>query len=207
MPSSFYHQISTVLLAINRARVGRDASGFGDVASILDIGCGWGKYGALCREYVDLYEHRVRIDAVEPFADNVTSLHETAYDTVFSKDVRELLPDLGHYDLGLFIDILEHFEHEEGEVLLKSLLERIDALIVSTPKQFIEQGAHKGNHLEEHLCVWTAEELEGVAHAVVFPDPKAHIAYLDTNKARADAVRERSKKHRENIARSLAVSV
>ena len=65
MPSSQANQIPAIVNVIKEA----------NPKSMLDIGPGFGKYGMLAREYLELYDGRekyndfqVRVDAVEAFA-------------------------------------------------------------------------------------------------------------------------------------------
>ena len=57
--------------------------------SVLDVGCGLGKWGALCREYLDWWgpgatgRRRTRIDAVEIHAPYLGALHWAVYDEVW----------------------------------------------------------------------------------------------------------------------------
>ena len=71
MPSSQYRQISKIMDLVITLKPN----------SILDIGAGFGKYGLLCREYLELWDGRQiysqflrRIDAVEVFKNYVNPL-------------------------------------------------------------------------------------------------------------------------------------
>ena len=62
--------------------------------SVLDVGVGFGKYGVLCREYLELWDGRGeysqflrRIDGVEVFANYITPLHKYVYDKVYTQDI------------------------------------------------------------------------------------------------------------------------
>src|SRR5215510_15677298 len=119
MPSSQYYHISKIMEMIISLKPN----------SILDIGSGYGKFGVLCREYLELwdgrqkYEFRMRIDCVEVFQDYITPLHNYVYSNIYNKNILELALILDHkYDLILLIDVLEHFEKKEGSNLLELLL-------------------------------------------------------------------------------------
>src|SRR5579872_3797635 len=84
--------------------------------SVLDIGCGFGKYGALAREYLDVWHGRIqrdqwqtRIEAIEGFAGYRNPLWDI-FDCVHLGDARELLVTLGKFDVILIADVIEHFE-------------------------------------------------------------------------------------------------
>ena len=71
VPSSDFNQIGPIVELIVLA----------NPQSVLDVGCGFGKYGVLAREYLELWDGRQRygdwtrrIDAIEAFE----SLHHAA---------------------------------------------------------------------------------------------------------------------------------
>jgi len=111
MPSSQHYHISKIMDNIIALKP----------KSILDIGTGFGKYGALCREYLELwdgrqkYEFTRRIDGVEVFGKYITPLHKFVYNNIFSEDIIELIDRLDFkYELVLLIDVLEHFNKDQG---------------------------------------------------------------------------------------------
>ena len=78
-------------------------------SSVIDLGCGTGKYGFLLREHLDLAAGRlgrdqwlVRIDAVEGYAPYVTELHRTIYDEIVVSDIgRHVAETSQRYELAL----------------------------------------------------------------------------------------------------------
>ncbi|MEK7473722.1 MAG: class I SAM-dependent methyltransferase [Patescibacteria group bacterium] len=157
-----------------------------DPKSILDIGVGFGKYGVLAREYLELwdgredYKHFKRhIDGIEAYADYLTPLHTYVYDRVYVGNALDIVPTIKRsYDLVLLIDVLEHFEKPEGKALLKMLLKRHRGIIVSVPKDIGEQGEVFGNVHEEHKAEWKASDLSALADALFIPDVMSVVAYL-----------------------------
>ncbi len=80
MPSSQHYHISKIMDLIIALKP----------KSVLDIGAGYGKYGVLCREYLELWDGRQnyherlrRIDSVEIFEKYVTPLHKYVYDHIY----------------------------------------------------------------------------------------------------------------------------
>jgi 2-polyprenyl-3-methyl-5-hydroxy-6-metoxy-1,4-benzoquinol methylase len=111
MPLSFVQAIPVVIEQVAHLKP----------SSILDVGIGFGKYGVLLREVLELpYERyaqsqwKVKIDGVEAFDGYRNPIHEFAYNRVFYGRIEEILPFLGQYDVILLIDVLEHFEKEES---------------------------------------------------------------------------------------------
>lgn len=156
MPVSFYQAIPTVLDQVTILQP----------STILDVGVGFGKYGMLIREVLDLpferyYKNqwRIKVDGVEAFKDYRNPIHDYVYNTIFYGDIQKLHHQLPKYDLVLLIDVLEHFTKEEGKNVLRSLLEHTNkALLVSTPLYPAYQTEYIGNRFEEHKSQWTKED-------------------------------------------------
>jgi hypothetical protein len=140
--------------------------------SVMDIGAGFGKYGVLCREYLELWDGRQdysnfkrRIDGVEAFPHYITPVHKFVYNQIYVEDILKLVDKLDfNYDLVLLIDVLEHFDKSEGELLLKKLLARNKGVLISTPKDPSDQKGAFGNSFEIHKSKWSKEELSRLAN-------------------------------------------
>lgn len=119
---------------------------------VLDIGCGYGKYGLLLREYVGNFE---KLDAVEIEKSYITDIQRAIYDTLYQCDVLDLNPEIFEgYDLCLMIDVIEHLEKKSG----KDLIERIPSyIVIATPLDFFENPKNLPNS-EKHLSLWTLED-------------------------------------------------
>jgi hypothetical protein len=160
-----------------------------DPYSVLDIGAGFGKYGLLCREYLELWDGRGRyseflrrIDAVEVFRNYITAVHRFVYNNIYVHDVSTLMDDLRYYyDLVLLIGTLEHFYKIEGELLLKKILSNNEGLIVCTPKKVRPQGRCFNNIYETHRSQWTEAELTSVGNSFFMYDRRSIIAYIGAN--------------------------
>lgn len=184
MPFSYSNQLSTIV-------------GFAEQQnpeSILDIGIGMGQYGFLLRtnlENVNLFEidgsnacqrskeqWKVRIDGIEGYAGYITAVHEYSYTNLLIGEALELLSTLEDkmYDLVLAIDILEHFDKEQGIVFLREC-QRVckDSVLVSTPKEFVAQEV-AANPLENHRSHWTEEDFRFCGFDYFLPNPLSLIA-------------------------------
>ena len=137
--------------------------------TVLDIGCGWGKYGVLAREYLELWredtslERDVFIDAIEAHEPYIGLLHRAVYDNVHVGDALALLPTLPNYDYILLIDVLEHFTKEEGNTLLDLCAVKGDKTLVVTPFKPRAQGASYGNEYETHRSKWSLSDFDRFA--------------------------------------------
>ena len=157
MPSSQHYHISKIMDLITII----------DPRSVLDVGTGFGKYGILCREYLELWDGRQqysdfkrRIDGVEAFSPYITPLHNYVYDNLYVEDMRELVAKLDYsYDLVLLIDVLEHLSTPDGKLLLERLLSKNLGILVSTPKDPSDQKNAFGNTFETHKSRWTKKDI------------------------------------------------
>lgn len=176
MPTSQHYQIPKILDVLIATNPN----------SILDIGVGFGKYGFLAREYLELwdgredYEHFTRrIDGIEVYKKYLTPVHKYIYDHIYEGDALTVVPQLKEsYDLILIIDVLEHFKKEEGKKLLKLLLRKGRGVLVSVPKDIGDQGEVFGNVHETHHAEWEKSDFAAIAPAHFIPDTTSVIAYL-----------------------------
>lgn len=166
MPTSDILNVPAVVMAVTSFRP----------KSVLDIGCGYGKYGVLLREYTDVagrrYERtawQVRIEGIDGFADYRNPVWEAVYDRVHVGEAAALLPTLGAYDVALIADVIEHFEKPAAVDLVTKALAAAPAVVISTPHDFYPQGAEFGNELERHRCLWTAADTPPGAHCLTVP--------------------------------------
>jgi 2-polyprenyl-3-methyl-5-hydroxy-6-metoxy-1,4-benzoquinol methylase len=154
--------------------------------SILDVGAGFGKYGLLCREYLELWDGRNkyhefirRIDGVEVYQKYITPVHEFAYNNIYSEDITVLIDKIDYrYDLVLLIDVLEHFDKPTGQSLLQKLLRQNNGVLISTPKNPGAQTEVFENIYETHRAKWTRDELSSFQDSFFARDSTHRIAYI-----------------------------
>lgn len=148
MPTSEFRQIPYVLDVIAREQP----------RTVLDVGAGYGKYGFLAREYGGAE----RVDALD-----ASPPRFAAYDNVWLGDLRHidtLLPaDAPHYDLALFIDVIEHLVKPEAYQLLDTLVRRARRVLVTTPWGFRPQEI-PGQPFETHRSGWLPWDFPGRYH-------------------------------------------
>jgi hypothetical protein len=158
MPSSHWQQINEILGVIISLKP----------RSMLDIGIGFGKFGVLAREYLELWDGRsiyndwkCKIDGVEIFKEYRNPIHDYVYDNVYYGNVLNIIFGIPfHYDLILLVDVLEHFTKENGLKLLKFCEEMAGCVLVVTPHKVSAQKAVFGNEYETHRSQWQLEDLE-----------------------------------------------
>jgi len=188
MPFSHSTQLSAIVGFIERLQL----------RSILDVGVGMGQYGFLARtnlENINLFnvngtqaaqsaksEWKVRIDGIEAFRTYRTPVHDYAYNHIYWEDAQKILPMIvdNKYELVIAIDILEHFDMEDGiEFLahLKRIAEK--EVLVSTPKTFIHQEV-EANPYENHRSLWSQKQLEDQGFTQIIQNDESWIAVCST---------------------------
>lgn len=142
---------------------------------VLDVGVGFGKYGFLCREALELSHNRyhrrdwqVRIEGVEIFSEYHTPNWDYAYDKVHIGPAEQVIPTLESFDVGLFCDVIEHFEKPVGQRVLDALLGRCRQVIVSTPVVFMPQTTTFENEAENHVSFFSPLDFSGYHHRYAF---------------------------------------
>ena len=143
--------------------------------SVLDVGIGFGKYGVLMREYLDVWHGRdkpdqwkVHITGIEAYPGYHNPIWDYVYDEVYFGTAQDILPGLGNFDLILIADVIEHLPRELAQKLVEQALQRCKILIVSTPKDFIPQLSHAEglNPLEKHHIRWAATDFPPGTHVL-----------------------------------------
>src|SRR3954447_22905428 len=137
MPTSDHHNINTVLSILRALHPHR----------VLDVGCGFGKYGVAIREYLDVWFERldpeswlVQLVGIEACEEYRNPIHDFVYNRVHYGEAQKVVPQLGTFDAILIADVIEHLEKNEARELAKSCLEHSPVLIISTPVDFFAQG-------------------------------------------------------------------
>lgn len=139
--------------------------------TVLDLGIGYGLFGAIVREYLDdgVQPWKTKLMGVEGFEEYRTP-QWGVYDDVIIGDIKHYVNGrlTGHnnyplptYDFILLSDVLEHFEKEEGRNLIYDIIDRLNCggvLLIGTPGVFCEQGAVHGNEYERHKSLWAWNE-------------------------------------------------
>jgi hypothetical protein len=133
--------------------------------SVLDLGVGFGKYGVLLREKLDIESGRltperwsVRIDGVEGFEGYCNPIHGFVYNRLWFEDFSKDPDKYRDYDLVLLIDSLEHLDKPVGERVLQRLRINNRQMIVSCPDCDCLQGAVNGNEYQRHRARWYRHE-------------------------------------------------
>ncbi|MBI1319073.1 MAG: hypothetical protein GC168_09010 [Candidatus Hydrogenedens sp.] len=144
-------------------------------ASVLDIGCGFGLWGFLCREYLDVWQERVqpeqwqvRIDGVELWEPYIQSHQRALYNNILISDVRDVVGKLDEYDLIIAGDVMEHLDKAEAETVIDYLYDRARrALLVNIPLTGNwDHPENYGNPGELHRSQWSVVDFAQYAPLV-----------------------------------------
>ncbi|MBF0310518.1 MAG: class I SAM-dependent methyltransferase [Magnetococcales bacterium] len=141
--------------------------------AILDLGCGFGKWGALCttnywETVAPVPQGRPRITGCDAFQPNV----DHAMGSGFYEAVRQaLFPPLpfeeASFDTVLLVEVIEHLEEAPGRELLEEA-KRVarKRVVLSTPNYSALRPGHSTmtgyNDHEAHLSYWTREMLRAM---------------------------------------------
>jgi SAM-dependent methyltransferase len=130
---------------------------------VLDVGVGFGYYGAVVRQWLDLgvKPYRTELFGVEVWADYRNPLWDL-YDVIFVETIERFLErPHSHFDCVIITDVIEHFARPPGSALIAALKERVGPgghLVIGTPAEFRLQGPVYGNPWEQHRSLWTEED-------------------------------------------------
>jgi predicted TPR repeat methyltransferase len=158
MPTSHWSYITKIVNAIK----------IKNPQSMLEIGLGFGKYGILAREYLEVYganrwqkkEWKVRIDGVEIYTPYITDQIKHYYDTIYNEDIVKLFKEnkISNYDLILMTDVLEHLNKEDGKFVFEEILKHSKTAIFAVPLGDWRYEFDGDNKHESHISVWEYKE-------------------------------------------------
>jgi len=203
MPSSHHYQLNEILELIIETNPGK----------LLDIGIGFGKYGFLSREYLELWEpgtvygaNKRQIDGIEAFEPYLTPLHRLIYDHIFTGDAREILPAItDRYDLILMIDVFEHFTCEDGMKVLEECRRCGRNILISVPKIMSAQQEVYGNPYETHRYNWKRKDFSGIPDKFFIYNAKSTICYIGEDSRRIGHILKK-RNRRKSLIRILELT-
>jgi 2-polyprenyl-3-methyl-5-hydroxy-6-metoxy-1,4-benzoquinol methylase len=122
--------------------------------SLVDIGCGRGIVGALCRIYRKI-TRLVGVDGYQPSLEFCRFHH--FYDELVERNIGEfpLVFRDKEFEVATCIEVIEHLPREEGLQLLDELERISSVVIVTTPNEFFHQPEYDENPYQKHLSSWT----------------------------------------------------
>jgi hypothetical protein len=205
MPSSHFNQLNEIVDLICLA----------DPDKLLDIGAGFGKYGFLAREYLELWNdggdyrkwNRL-IDGIEAFEPYITPVHRFIYNNVYIGNALDILPEITtKYDLIMMIDVFEHFTFEEGKKMLELCRKTARNVLISVPVCMSAQEAVFDNQFEIHRYPWKRKDFKDIPDKFFLSNPKSTICLIGEDAIRiSKIIRRRNLRQRTiNILNFLRI--
>jgi len=143
--------------------------------SVLDVGCGNGKWGYLMK--VDYWytragrrkvklDYTVGVDLCPKYLNFVK--HHEIYDEVVMCDSRQLPFKSSTFNTVLLLEVIEHMIKSEGAKSLREA-ERVanTLVIVSTPSYFIRQESRNGGLFQKHLSKWAVSDFTRFGYSIL----------------------------------------
>lgn len=139
-----------------------------DPRSVLDIGAGFGRWGMITREFLEVWngasfpeQWQRRVEAVEVFPRNIAPYHRSFYSEVHCTEALRFLDSCERrFDLIIIGDVLEHFSRSDGERLLDRALTTGRYVLLNLPLgNEWPQDARDENVYERHLSSWEWDEV------------------------------------------------
>jgi len=168
--------------------------------SILDVGVGFGRWGILFREFLEIWDNAIYdgrweriVDGVEIYSGYIKEYHKYFYNSIYIIDALEFLRNLEkEYDLINFGDVIEHLEKNKGEELLELAVQKSKFVLVTVPigKHWPQEGTAQ-NPYEEHKSTWYNRDFLKYKHNKIksfedFTKRSYSVVLLSKNKFRFD---------------------
>ncbi len=133
-----------------------------DPKSILDLGVGFGRWGILFREFLEIWDAGKyggnwdrTIDGVEIYVDYLHDYHKYFYNNIYVTDALTFLINTeSKYDLINCGDVIEHLSKEDGKKLIKIALDKSKYLLINIPVGKYWEQNNEDNIFETHRSVW-----------------------------------------------------
>lgn len=124
---------------------------------ILDVGCGFGKYGVLLREYLTPTPRVDGIELWEPYVEphRLRGIYEQLHVGDALHLPRKTLDD---YDMVMMGDVIEHMDKQSALAFLGRVR---GAVVVATPVVFFQAGNDELPPTECHVSHWSRADFEG----------------------------------------------
>lgn len=140
-------------------------------SAVLDAGIGFGIWGGLLRQYLDVWSGRIqpdqwttRIDGIEIDPARVQAHARALYTEICVGDIREVVPRRAAeyaYDVILFGDVIEHLPKSDGVALLATaarLARQLVVVRIPLGDGWRREGREVPDH---HRSQWYAEDFAG----------------------------------------------
>lgn len=143
---------------------------------ILDFGMGFGRWGILAREFLEIWDDenytgawKRQIDGVEVYADYIKPYHHYFYSNIYIEEGYGWINKcINQYDLVIFGDVIEHFEKSMGLKLIEKALTLSQFVLINIPLgSYWEQTEKNKNKYEEHKSIWSSSDFIIYQHRII----------------------------------------
>lgn len=147
-----------------------------DPKSILDIGVGFGRWGILFREFLEVWgDNNFKgnwtriIDGVEIFPEYINSYHDFFYNNIYIEDALDFIKHTKNkYDLINCGDVIEHFKKSDAIEFIQTCLNKSKYVLINIPVgNNWEQGPVNNNNNEMHLSVWEVSDFKNYDNTLI----------------------------------------
>jgi len=134
---------------------------------ILDAGSGFGRWGMLSREFLEVWDGKIhsqdwnlQIDSVEVYNRNIEDYYKYFYTNTYNTDIYDFVNSTDEfYDLIIIGDMLEHLDKDRAYDVLSKCIDISRFVILNIPLgKYWEQEALYGNDYERHLSYWNLSD-------------------------------------------------
>jgi len=134
-----------------------------DCRTVLDLGCGaWSPIS-----FLD-FEYSLGVDGCE--SSMAEAENRGTHDEFYRGNVQEIVDKFAdkHFDCCVALDIIEHLSKEDGYKLVRDM-EKIaqKKVVIFTPNGFVSPYQSGDVDLEEHLSVWSVDEMKKLGYRVL----------------------------------------
>ncbi len=144
--------------------------------SILDVGIGFGRWGILFREFLEIWgdgnytgKWKRTIDGVEIFPGYIKEYHKYFYDNIYIENAAGFIKKTKmKYDLINCGDVIEHFKKDDAEIFIGDCLGKSKHVLINIPAgSRWQQGPINNNEHERHLSAWSKADFEKYDHHLI----------------------------------------
>lgn len=144
-----------------------------DPKTILDVGVGFGRWGILAREFLEIWDSahydgnwERKITGIEIFPGYIKDYHKYFYDEIIIDDALNFFGNSENiFDLVIFGDVIEHFSKNEGIKLIEKAVQRSRYVMINVPiGRYWAQDGTAENPFEAHKSVWYNNDFTKFLH-------------------------------------------
>lgn len=138
-------------------------SDLGDLSDLTILNLGAGKSDSLISNQLPHMKlgHITNVEIFPPYAETLRGLPWHSSYEVVEYDITEYVRSLPNksYDVVLLLDVLEHLDKFDAELLLSRLLHIArKRVLIFLPIGYCKQDPYDGNEYQRHLSTWEIED-------------------------------------------------